>query len=86
MATRHQASDDLSGYPTHPAAEQPRARGDAITGDRYWSKDFAARVVQRNGAVARMRQRLLQVGNPARRNFNDLLVEHRRADGRLARI
>jgi phenylpropionate dioxygenase-like ring-hydroxylating dioxygenase large terminal subunit len=30
-------------YPTHPAAEPPRARGDAITGDRYWSKDFADR-------------------------------------------
>lgn len=43
MATQHQATDDLSGYPTHPAAELPRARGDAITGDRYWSKDFAAR-------------------------------------------
>ena len=30
-------------YPTHPAAEEPKARGDAITGDRYWSKDFADR-------------------------------------------
>ena len=30
-------------YPTHPAAEEPKARGDAITGDRYWSKEFADR-------------------------------------------
>ncbi|MDE2618730.1 MAG: aromatic ring-hydroxylating dioxygenase subunit alpha [Sphingomonadales bacterium] len=31
-----------AAYPTHPSAEFPKARGDAITGDRYWSKDFAA--------------------------------------------
>lgn len=43
MATNPQAPIDLSGYPLHPAAEPPRARGDAITGDRYWSKEFAAR-------------------------------------------
>ena len=49
-------------------------------------QDFAARVIQRDRAITRVRQRLLQVGNPARRNFNDLLVEHRRTDGRLARI
>ncbi|QUT05528.1 aromatic ring-hydroxylating dioxygenase subunit alpha [Sphingobium phenoxybenzoativorans] len=30
-------------YPTHPDAAQPAPRGDAITGDRYWSKDFADR-------------------------------------------
>ncbi|MDR2856998.1 MAG: aromatic ring-hydroxylating dioxygenase subunit alpha [Novosphingobium sp.] len=30
-------------YPDHPSAETPRARGDKITGDRYWSKDFAER-------------------------------------------
>lgn len=30
-------------YPTHPDAEEPKARGDAITGDRYWCKDFANR-------------------------------------------
>ncbi len=30
-------------YPTHPDARAPAARGDAITGDRYWSKDFADR-------------------------------------------
>lgn len=28
-------------YPTSPKAEPPRARGDAITGDRYWSREFA---------------------------------------------
>ena len=49
-------------------------------------QDFAARVVQRDRAITRVRQRLLQAGHPARRNFNDLLVEHRRTDGRLARI
>jgi hypothetical protein len=47
---------------------------------------FAARVVQRDGAVTRVRQAPARGWNPARRNFNDLLVEHRRADGRLARI
>lgn len=31
----------IASYPTHPAAEVPAARGDAITGDRYWSKEFA---------------------------------------------
>lgn len=30
-------------YPTHPDAQFPKARGDAITGDRYWCKDFAQR-------------------------------------------
>jgi len=32
-----------ASYPTHPDAELPKARGDAITGDRYCSKDFADR-------------------------------------------
>ena len=49
-------------------------------------EDFAARVIQRNRAIARVRQRLLEVGNPTRRNFNDLLVEHRRTNGRLPRV
>ncbi|WP_066552288.1 aromatic ring-hydroxylating oxygenase subunit alpha [Croceicoccus bisphenolivorans] len=31
------------GYPTHPDAEVPAARGDRITGDRYWSREFADR-------------------------------------------
>ena len=31
------------GYPTHPSAEFPQTRGDPITGDRYWSKEFADR-------------------------------------------
>ncbi len=45
----NQASPDTSSqasqpsYPTHPDAEVPKARGDRITGDRYWSKDFADR-------------------------------------------
>ena len=47
---------------------------------------FAARVIQRDRAITRVRQRMLQAGNPARRDFNDLLVEHRRTDGRLARF
>ena len=32
-----------SSYPTHPDAMRPEPRGDAITGDRYYSKEFAAR-------------------------------------------
>ncbi|GGD78876.1 aromatic ring-hydroxylating oxygenase subunit alpha [Croceicoccus mobilis] len=31
------------GYPTHPDAQKPAARGDVITGDRYWSREFADR-------------------------------------------
>lgn len=30
-------------YPVSPLAETPQARGDRITGDRYWSKEFADR-------------------------------------------
>lgn len=30
-------------YPTSPLAQYPAARGDPITGDRYWCRDFAAR-------------------------------------------
>ncbi len=30
-------------YPTSPLASAPEARGDPITGDRYWSRDFAER-------------------------------------------
>lgn len=30
-------------YPTHPSAQFPKARGDAITGDRYYSREFAER-------------------------------------------
>ncbi|MFV8816142.1 aromatic ring-hydroxylating oxygenase subunit alpha [Haliea sp. E17] len=40
--TSGQLQQDKS-YPTHPDAQVPAARGDAITGDRYWSKDFADR-------------------------------------------
>ena len=30
-------------YPVHTSAQVPEARGDRITGDRYWSKEFADR-------------------------------------------
>ncbi len=30
-------------FPVHPDARVPTARGDAITGERYWSKEFADR-------------------------------------------
>ncbi|AZI35691.1 putative iron-sulfur protein [Caenibius tardaugens NBRC 16725] len=43
MATTFATPAGKAGYPTHPDAETPRARGDRITGDRYWSKDFADR-------------------------------------------
>lgn len=43
MNTRLDDSTPTPTYPVHPDAELPRARGDAITGDRYWSKDFAER-------------------------------------------
>ena len=49
-------------------------------------EDFAARVIQRDRAIARVRQRLLERRNPARRDLNDLLIEDRRANGGLARI
>ena len=37
------ADNLITSYPTHPSAMEPAARGDAITGDRYWCKDFANR-------------------------------------------
>ncbi|WP_374649273.1 SRPBCC family protein [Rhizorhabdus sp.] len=36
-------AEDRTGYPVHPDARPPSARGDPIGGDRYWSKDFADR-------------------------------------------
>lgn len=35
--------NQAASYPTHPDAQPLKVRGDAITGDRYWSKDFADR-------------------------------------------
>ncbi|MCJ2178744.1 aromatic ring-hydroxylating oxygenase subunit alpha [Novosphingobium album (ex Hu et al. 2023)] len=44
MATRYLDTPTKSDtYPTHPDAQFPKARGDAITGDRYYSKEFAER-------------------------------------------
>ena len=40
QAQRLISADD---YPQHPEAETPKARGDKITGDRYYSKEFAER-------------------------------------------
>lgn len=34
---------DRPAFPVHPSAAPPAARGDRITGDRYWCKDFAER-------------------------------------------
>jgi phenylpropionate dioxygenase-like ring-hydroxylating dioxygenase large terminal subunit len=36
-------AESRTGYPEHPDARPPAARGDPIGGDRYWSKDFAER-------------------------------------------
>ncbi|MEO0032309.1 MAG: hypothetical protein RIS94_2067 [Pseudomonadota bacterium] len=38
-----QTADARPTYPVHPDAQVPAARGDAISGDRYWSRDFAER-------------------------------------------
>ena len=43
MATYIEVPNPQASYPTHPDAQFPQARGDAITGDRYWCKDFARR-------------------------------------------
>ena len=43
MAEQSQDLSKADTYPTHPDAQLPQARGDAITGDRYWCKDFADR-------------------------------------------
>ena len=43
MATVAERPAGKPGYPTHPDAEPPKARGDKISGDRYWSKEFAER-------------------------------------------
>ena len=49
-------------------------------------EDFAARVVRARSRDNARAATPLEVGNPAWRYFDDLLVEHRRADGRLARF
>lgn len=41
MATYIQVPQVDAPYPTHASAQFPEPRGDAITGDRYWSKEFA---------------------------------------------
>jgi nitrite reductase/ring-hydroxylating ferredoxin subunit len=41
MASYITIPDPEANYPVSPDAEFPRARGDAITGERYTSKDFA---------------------------------------------
>ena len=38
-------------------------------------EDLTACVVQRDGAITRVWQRMLETGHPARRNLDDLLVE-----------
>jgi phenylpropionate dioxygenase-like ring-hydroxylating dioxygenase large terminal subunit len=43
MATQITTPDVSASYPTSPLAEIPAARGDKISGDRYWSKEFAER-------------------------------------------
>lgn len=43
MATYIQVPETDAPYPTDARAQFPAARGDAITGDRYWSKEFAAK-------------------------------------------
>lgn len=37
------APGEAKPYPTHPDAQTPAARGDTISGDRYWSREFAER-------------------------------------------
>ena len=43
MATQLKPEGGRSLYPTHPDAQEPKARGDKITGERYYSKEFAER-------------------------------------------
>lgn len=43
MATQAKTEQARETYPTHPDAEKPRARGDKISCDRYWSTEFAER-------------------------------------------
>lgn len=43
MTTELESRRTADTYPKSPKAEVPRARGDAITGDRYHSRDFADR-------------------------------------------
>lgn len=43
MSTYLEVPEKNVTYPTHPSAQFPEPRGDAITGDRYWSKEFAER-------------------------------------------
>lgn len=41
MTSYLQIPEKTASYPTHPSAEFPRMRGDAITGERYWFREFA---------------------------------------------
>ncbi|GAB4142763.1 MAG: hypothetical protein Tsb0016_11320 [Sphingomonadales bacterium] len=43
MATRIDTREDAKTYPFSPKALRPQARGDKITGERYYSKEFAER-------------------------------------------
>jgi hypothetical protein len=67
------ASAPIQTYPTHPSAEPPRARGDAITGERYWSREFAAleweRIWKRVWHVGGRERQLEKAGEYITRNM-----------------
>lgn len=75
-------------YPTSPLAEYPAARGDAITGDRYWSREFAQKewehMWKRVWHVAGRTAQLEEPGDYIVHNFlNESVIVIKQQDGSL---
>jgi len=73
-------------YPTHASARFPEVRGDPITGDRYWSKEFAERewehLWKRVWHVGGREAQLEQAGDYITHNFkHESVIIIRQKDG-----
>lgn len=73
-------------YPVSPLAEYPKARGDRITGERYWSKDWAdrewERMWKRIWHVAGRTSQMEEAGDFVVHNFrHESVIIIRQADG-----
>lgn len=75
-------------FPRHPTAEFPHARGDAITGDRYYSKEFARleweKMWTRVWHVGARESQLEEAGDFAVHNFlHESVIMIRQNDGSI---